>query len=102
MANAADWRIEFGYADLYAVYCRKLLPDIGDQVVGDVFEQAGGAFHDRRRNLVEGFIVDSGTQPVAAGRFRKVSKNGDVNGVFIANLLLLVVKTVIGKKLKSF
>ena len=102
MTDATNRRVEFGHADFYTFHRRKLQFDIRNEVVRNVFEQAGGPFHHRRRDLIQGFVIDCRTEPVTAGCFRKISEHSNIYGVFITNLLLLIVETVVGKKLEAF
>ena len=70
--------------------------------MSDVFEQTGRPLHNTGRNPVQIFVVDGCTQTVAPGRFREVGGNDNIDGIFIADLLLFVVKAVVRKKFESF
>ena len=70
--------------------------------MGDVLKQAGWLLHNTGRNPVQILIVNCCTQAVAPGGFRKVGGYDNIDRIFIANFLLLIVETVIGEKFEAF
>ena len=102
VANAAQRSIKLVNIGLHRVHVPELVENMADDAVGDVLEQATGLLHFFPHDLVYAFVIYGSFQVVRIGGGQQICADVHIYAVFVAYFLLLVVLSVLGKKLNAF
>ena len=102
MADATQRWIELADADFHLAHVRQLGRDAVEHAMGYVLQQARGRAHFLGHEAIKHLVIHGLLQFIRFAGGQQIGFNVEVDAVFVADFLFLVIITMESKKLQPF